>query len=114
MAYSGQMRLHRAFPERPEVRAMCAKTVGGDSGGVAQIGEDGEHGPVGFGVGVEAEFEKDLLDVGFDGALGAEQEGYDAVEFDHGDLPAFGPHRGTGGRPELVPLLPWLHGQTFW
>jgi hypothetical protein len=40
----------------------------------AQVGEDGEHPPVGAGVGVDAEFEEDLLHVGLDGALGDEQE----------------------------------------
>jgi len=33
---------------------------GDGSGGAAQIGEDGEHAPVGTGVGIEAEFEEDL------------------------------------------------------
>src|SRR5258708_40239575 len=46
---------------------------------VAQVGEDGEGAPVGAGVGAEAELEEDLLDVGFDGALGDEQAGGDGL-----------------------------------
>src|SRR5215469_2024739 len=39
----------------------------------AQVGEDGEHTTV----GVKAELEEDLFDVGLDGALGDEQAGGD-------------------------------------
>jgi hypothetical protein len=49
--------------------------LGDNSGGVAQIGEDGEHAPVGIGIGVEAEFEEDLLDVGLNGAFSDKQAG---------------------------------------
>jgi hypothetical protein len=35
-------------------RSVTAAGLGGSSGGAAQIGEDGEHAPVGIGVGVEA------------------------------------------------------------
>src|SRR5260370_11465606 len=48
-----------------------------ESGRAAQVGEDGEHAAVGVRVGVEAELVEDLLDVGFDGALGDEQAGSD-------------------------------------
>src|SRR5258708_32497105 len=48
-----------------------------ESGRAAQVGEDGEHAAVGVRVGVEAELLEDLLDVGFDGALGDEQAGSD-------------------------------------
>src|SRR5260370_41609543 len=48
-----------------------------ESGRAAQVGEDGEHAAVGVRVGVEAGLLEDLLDVGFDGALGDEQAGCD-------------------------------------